>query len=95
MVFPVGFVGGSAVLAGVWLAVPGAASQSLGPAHEPGLVWLGLDGGLRQLGLGLTPSNIKDLYFCDNKKVPVFLHSVQTKVNKNGKTQQTIRSPTN
>ena len=46
-----GFVGGSAVLAGVWLAVPGAASESLGPAHEPGLVWLGLDGGTPAVGI--------------------------------------------
>ena len=46
LVSPVGLVGGRGgrgLDAVVRLAVPGTASQSLGPALEPGLVWLGLE----------------------------------------------------
>ena len=35
--------GRSGVGCGLRLAVPGTASQSLGPFLEPGLVWLGLE----------------------------------------------------
>ena len=94
LVFPVGLVGGRR-FSGAGCGGTALSPRSGVPISEacsrarPRLV--GFGGGLRQLGLGLTPSNINILNFCDNQGLLVYplywVQKLDLKVTKNRETQ--------